>query len=185
MDLALPLARRAVALEPESSAGLARMAFVLALMGRHAEAVEAAERGARANPCDAAGRATYGEVLSMSGAHAAGVSELRIALSLNPFHPPFWHATLGRALVLSDRLQEALEVLQRARAEAPDYRPCHSSLVVAYVETGQMEAAREAANEFLRLRPGFTLQDYDGVFGFSRRSDTDRFIGAFKAAGLR
>jgi tetratricopeptide (TPR) repeat protein len=185
LDLALSLGRCAVALEPESSPCLARVALVLALMGRHAEAVETAERSARANPCDAASRATYGEVLSMSGSYEAGAAELHTALSLNPCHPSFWRATLGRALVLAGRHDEAIEELERCRAEAPDYRPCHSSLVVAYVETGQMEAARQAAMEFLRLRPGFILQDYDGVFGFSRRSDTDRFLDAFKAAGLR
>jgi TolB-like protein/Flp pilus assembly protein TadD len=185
LDLALSFARRAVALEPDSSACLARLALVLALSGQHAEAVQVAERGARANPCDAAGRAAYGEVLSMSGEHAAGVAELTTALSLNPFHPPFWRATLGRTQLLAGRHQEALAELQRCRTEAPDYRPCHSSLLVAYVETGQMEAAREAAGDFLRLRPDFTLQDYDGVFGFGRTSDTDRFLSAFRAAGLR
>ncbi|HEX4367415.1 MAG TPA: winged helix-turn-helix domain-containing protein [Rhodopila sp.] len=185
LDLALSFARRAVALEPDSSACLARLALVLALAGQHAEAVGAAERGARANPSDAAGRAAYGEVLSMSGNHAAGVTELRTALSLNPFHPPFWRATLGRALLLAGRHQEALEELERSRSEAPDYRPCHSSLLVTYVETGQMEAAFQAAKDFLRLRPGFTLHDYDGVFGFSRASDTDRFLTAFRTAGLR
>jgi adenylate cyclase len=185
LDLALSFARRAVALEPGSSACLARLALVLALAGQHAEAVQVAERGVRANPCDAAGRAAYGEVLSMSGDHAAGVAELMIALSLNPFHPPFWRATLGRALLLAGRRQEALTELQRSLTEAPDYRPCHSSLIVAYVETGQMDAAREAAIDFLRLRPGFTPRDYDGVFGFGRMSDTDRFLTAFKAAGLR
>jgi adenylate cyclase len=159
--------------------------LVLALAGQHAEAVQVAERGVRANPCDGAGRAAYGEVLSMSGDHAAGVAELTTALSLNPFHPPFWRATLGRALLLAGRHQEALAELQRCRIEAPDYRPGHSSLLVAYVETGQMEAARGAAGDFLRLRPGFTLRDYDGVFGFGRMSDTDRFLAAFKAAGLR
>jgi TolB-like protein len=185
LDLALSLGRRAVALEPESSPCLARLALVLALVGRHAEAVGVAERGARANPCDAAGRATYGEVLSMSGSYEEGVAELRTALSLNPFHPPFWRATLGRALVLAGQNDEAIGELEHSRAEAPDYRPCYSSLVVAYVETGRMQAAREAAKEFLRLRPGFNLKDYDGVFGFSLRSDTDRFLDAFKAAGLR
>ena len=184
LDLALSLARRAVALEPASSPCLARLAPVLALMGRHAEAVEAAERGARANPGDAAGRATYGEVLSMSGHHAAGVAELRTALSLNPFHPPFWHATRGRALLLAGHHHEALDALRRARADAPDYRPCYSSLVVALVEIGQMEAVREAAREFVRLRPGFTVRDYNGVFGFSQSADTERFLLAFRAAGL-
>ena len=185
LELALVFGRRAVALEPESSLALARLALVLALMGNHGEAVEAAERGARANPCDAAARATYGEVLSMSGHAEPGAAELRTALSLDPFHPPFWRATLGRALVLAGRNEEAIEELERSRAQAPDYRPCHSSLVVAYVETGRVEAARQAGREFLRLRPGFTVQNYDGVFGFSQRSDTERFLNAFKAAGLR
>lgn len=185
LDLALSFARRAVALEPDSSACLARLALVLALAGQHAEAVETAERGARANPCDSAGRAAYGEVLSMSGSYTAGAEELRNALSLNPFHPPFWRATLGRALLLAGHHHEALEELERSRKEAPDYRPCHSSLLVAYVETGQMDAAYVAAKDFLRLRPGFTVQDYDGVFGFSRASDTERFLTAFRAAGVR
>ena len=77
-----------------------------------------------------------------------------------------------------------LDELLRARAEAPDYRPCHSSLVVAFVETGQMEAARGAALDVLRLRPGFRLRDYDGVFGFSRQADTERFLSAFRTAGI-
>lgn len=185
LDFALSFSRHAVALEPGSSPCLARLALVLALMDRHPEAVAAAERGVRANPCDSAGRATYGEVLSMSGNPEAGVTELRVALSLNPFHPPFWHATLGRALVLAGRSDEAIEELERSRAEAPDYRPCYSSLVVAYVENGQMEAARAAAKEFLRLRPSFTVRDYDGVFGFRQQSDTERFLNAFQTAGLR
>jgi adenylate cyclase len=184
LDLALSFARRAVALEPDSCTCLARLALVLALADQHAEAVQVAERAVRANPCDAAGRAAYGEVLSLSGNHTAGVAELTTALLLNPFHPPFWRAPQGRALLLADRHVEALEALQRARTEAPDYRPGHSSLLVAYVETGQMEAARQAAQDLLRHRPGFTVSDYDGVFGFSRTSDTERFLTAFKAAGL-
>jgi adenylate cyclase len=184
LDLALSFARRAVALEPDSSICLARLGLVLALVGQHAEAVQVAERGVRANPCDAAGRAAYGEVLSMSGDHATGAAELTTAMSLNPFHPPFWRATLGRALLLAGRHREALEALQRARIEAPDYLPCHSSLTVACIETGQVEAAREAAKDVLRLRPGFTVQRYNGTFGFSLMSDTDRFLSAFKAAGI-
>jgi adenylate cyclase len=184
LDVALSFGRQAVALEPDSSPCLARVALVLALMGRHTEAVETAERSVRANPCDAASRATFGEVMSMFGSYDAGVAELQTAISLNPFHPPFWRATLGRALLLDGRHKEAIEELERSRADAPDYRPCESSLVVAYVETGQMEAARTAAKEFLRLRPDFTLKTYDGVFGFSQRSDTDRFLRAFRIAGL-
>lgn len=184
LDLALDFGRRAVALEPDSSVCLARLAMVLALAGRHAEAVQTARHAVRANPCDAGSHAAYGEVSSMAGDYATGVAEVQTALSLNPFHPPFWRATLGRSLLLAGRLEEALTELEHARAQAPDYRPCHSSLLVAYVETGRMTQAQAAARDVLRLRPGFRLRDYDGVFGFARDADTERFLRAFRAAGL-
>jgi hypothetical protein len=47
------------------------------------------------NPCDATSRHAYGEILSRAGFNAIGVTELRRAISLNPYHPPFWRATLG------------------------------------------------------------------------------------------
>jgi tetratricopeptide (TPR) repeat protein len=184
LDVALGFADRGVALEPESSLCIIRRALVLALLGRHDEAVEIAGTAARANPCDAACRASYGEVLSMAGSHAAGVAELRIALALDPFHPPFWWGTIGRALVLAGQPEQALVELRRCMARAPDYRPGYSSLVVACVETGRLDQAQDAVREILRLRAGFVISDYDGVFGFRNDSDTARFLHAFRAAGM-
>ena len=120
----------------------------------------------------------------MAGSHAAAAVELRLALALNPFHPPFWWGTLGRALVLSGQPNEALVELRRCAARAPDYRPCHSSMVVVCVETGRLEEARTAMREVLRLRPGWVVRDYDGVFGFRKEADIDRFLTAFRAAGM-
>jgi hypothetical protein len=57
-------------------------------------------------------------------------------------------------------------------------------MVVACVETGQLEAARAAMREVLRLRPGWVVRNYDGVFGFDNESDTMRFLTAFRAAGM-
>jgi tetratricopeptide (TPR) repeat protein len=184
LDVALGFANRAVALEPESSLCMIRQALVLALLGRHDEAVEIADAAAKANPCDAACRAGYGMVLTMAGSHADAVGELRIALSLDPFHPPFWWGTIGRAMVLAGQPEEALVELRRCMARAPDYRPCYSSLVVACVETGRLDEARAAAREILRLRAGFVISNYDGVFGFRNDSDTIRFLRAFRVAGL-
>ena len=120
----------------------------------------------------------------MAGAYDSAVEELRLALSLNPYHPPFWWATLGRALVLAGRPHDALIELRRCAARAPDYRPGHSSMVVACVETGHLEEARAAMREVLRLRPGWVIRDYDGVFGFKNEADTTRFLDAFRAAGM-
>jgi len=184
LEPALDLAGHAVALEPGSSLCVMRLAFCLSLVGRDEQALEVGAAGVRANPCDSASRATQGEILSRAGLHEAGVAELRLALLLNPFHPPFLHATLGRALLLAGHPQEAMAHLQSCASLAPDYRPCHSSMVVACVEAGRMEEARAALREVLRLRPGWTLRNYDGVFGFRRQEDTARFLDAFRAAGM-
>jgi adenylate cyclase len=180
----LELANRAVGLAPESPLCIIRLAFSLSLLSRDEEAMDAGYRAIQANPCDAGNRATYGEILSRAGLHDAGVAQLQLAVSLNPFHPPFWRATLGRALLLAGRADEALAELRVAARLAPDYRPCYSSLVVAYVEAGQMDEARVAMSHVLRLRPGWVLRDYDGVFGFRRDEDTARFLSAFRIAGM-
>jgi TolB-like protein/Flp pilus assembly protein TadD len=184
LDAALVLANRAVALEPESSLCMIRRAMILAVLGRHDEAAEVAGAAVAGNPCDAGCRAGYGTVLNMAGSHTDAVKELRVALSLDPFHPPFWWGTFGRALVLAGQPEEALAELHRCVARAPDYRPCYSSLVVACVETGRLDEARAAAREILRLRAGFVISDYDGVFGFRNEADTTRFLHAFRAAGM-
>jgi adenylate cyclase len=184
LDLALRLANRAVTLEPDSSLGLMRLAFVLSLLGRSEEALETGRSAVLANPCDFGGRASYGEILSHAGEHEAGVAELRLAIGLNPFHPPFWRAVLGRALLLAGHSEDALAELRRCAALAPDYRPCHTSLVVAYVESGRLEEARAALREYLRLRPSWTLSTYNGVWGFRREADTVRFLTALRTAGM-
>jgi TolB-like protein/Flp pilus assembly protein TadD len=184
LNPALGLANRAVELEPDSPLCLMRLAFVLSLLSRDDEALATGAAGVQTNPCDPVARATYGEVLSRAGLHPEGVDELQLAISLDPFHPPFWRATLGRALLLAGHPEEALVELRKCVIRAADYRPCHSSMVVACVETGRLEGARAAMQEVLRLRPGWVIRDYDGVFGFRRQADTERFLAAFRIAGM-
>jgi TolB-like protein len=184
LDVALKLAQRALAIDPQSSLCLMRLAFILSLLDRGPEAVASGRRGVMANPCDAWNRHTYGEILSRTGFHADGAAELQHAISLNPFHPPFWHATLGRALLLAGHSEDALTQLRLSAALAPDYRPAHSTIVVACVETGRTNEARQAMREVMRLRPGCTISLLDGVFGLHREDDNARFVSAFRAAGM-
>ena len=154
------------------------------MVGRHDEALEVARTAISTNPSDSHNRASHGEILSKAGDHGVGVAELQLAIALNPYHPPFWRATLGRALLLAGHPEKALAELRRCAALTPDYRPCYSSIVVACVEAGRLEEARAAMGEVLRLRPGWVLRDYDGVWGFRRDADTARFLAAFRAAGM-
>lgn len=109
---ALALAQRSVELDPDSSFCLGRLAFVLLLNEAWDQALATARAGVRANPCAAGSRFFYGEALTHAGNPTEAEREIRLALSLDPFHPLGWRASLGRALLIAGRLGEALAELR-------------------------------------------------------------------------
>lgn len=139
----------------------------------------------RINPAAYQARQTLSEVLM----HACvdpeeAVRQSRIALDLDPFHPPSAQAQLGRALLLAGRVEEALAELRRCGPRLRDYGPYYTNLVVAAVETGRLEEARAAVAEVRRLRPGWTLRDMAGRWLFRDPAVAERFRAAYRAAGL-
>lgn len=183
LDLALDLAHRAVALEPDSSLCLSRLAFILLLgRGRGNEALDVALRAVFANPSDSDARYIYSAALVHTGNPEAAVEEVRLSLELEPFHHPARRQLLGRALLFAGRRDEAVAELRWCTTRVPDYGPCHADMVVAFVEMGRMDEARAALHELQRVRPGWQPRNFDGPVFFHRESDAQRFLDAFRTA---
>lgn len=183
-ELALALARRAVEIEPDSSFCLGRLAFVLLLNKAWDEALNTARAGVHANPCAAGARYFYGEALTHAGDPAEAEREFRLALSLDPFHPPGWRAALGRALLVSGRLQEALAELRLFTARFPGYAPGLHTLAVAATETGEIGEARAAVHSLLRIHPDLTVRRASECLFFRDPALTERFRAGFRAGGM-
>lgn len=185
LPAALAHAERAAALEPDSPACVAVLAYVQMLCGRWDEALDTGRAAVRLNPGSHAGRASYGSVLVQAGGDVEeAVRETRFALSLDPFRPPRLRQQLGRALLLAGRPEEALEELRPLAAQLPDYALCHHTMAVAAVEAGHMDEAQAAMREVRRLGPHWTLRSIGAFCHFRRSADTKRFRAAYRAAGL-
>lgn len=181
----LALARTAVQLAPDLPLALARLAFSLVMHRRWEEAVETARAALRTGrPRGYITRTSCGEVLTAAGHPEEAVETLRQALAADPFCPPATRAVLGRALLLSGRPEAALPELRWCAARLPDYAPCFHSLVVAAAETGNLEEARRALAEVVRLQPDWRPRNYSGHWYFRMPGDVDRFTAAFHAAGM-
>lgn len=181
---ALALAQRAVEIEPDSPLCLSRLAFVQLFLRRYAEALENGRAAVRLNPCSFDARQAYSDVLSHAGDPEEAVQETRIALALDPFHPPAVRNQLGRALLLAGRAEEALAELRPLVARLPDYGPAYHTLVVTAVETGHMDEACAAVREVRRIGPHWTMRTLDSLWFFRRLADAERFRAAYRAAGL-
>jgi tetratricopeptide (TPR) repeat protein len=71
---------------------------------------------------------------------------------------------LGVLLAMMDRAPEAVTVLERAAARAPDEASLRLNLAVALAQAGRLPAARVQVAEALRLRP-----DYPQARGLAQR----------------
>jgi TolB-like protein len=181
---ALTLARRGVEIEPNLSFCLGTLAFVLLLNADWDEALDVARAAVRANPCAAESRYGYGEVLTHAGDPVEAECEIRLALSLNPFHPPSWRALLGRALLVAGRFEEALAELRFCAERMPQYGPCYHAVATAAAEMGRVEEARWAVRSLLRGNPNLTIDIACGCLFFRDPAVTERFRAGFRAGGM-
>jgi TolB-like protein len=181
---ALALARRGVEIDPDSSACLVRLALLLAFNREWDEALEVGRAAVRANLCDAENRQCYGDILAHAGCPVEAERELRLALSLNPFHSPIWRVPLARSMMMTGRLGEALAELRSCNLRRPDSVPCLYSLVTAAAETGRVEEARAAVTALLQVSPGLTVRDACDSLFFRDPATLERFREGFRAGGM-
>ena len=183
LGVAYAHAQHAAELEPDSPLSLACLSFILLLCGRHDEALGVSRRAVELNPSSWVARLDHGLVLTEVDA-GAGLREVQLALALDPFHLPWARCALGNALLLAGQQEEALAQLRWCVARVPDYLPARENMVVAAVETGQMEEARLAVSQVLRLGPHRTLRAMEGKWRYFNGANRERFRAAFRAAGL-
>jgi hypothetical protein len=92
------------------------------------------------------------------------------------------HGVLGRALLVAGRPADAVPELLTCITLLPDYAPIFHSLVVAAVETDQMDLARSALGEISRIQPGWTPELSKSPWLLRHDTDRRRFMEAFRTA---
>jgi tetratricopeptide (TPR) repeat protein len=126
---------------------------------RYADAAELlqrlVDRGPEAPGLNAAAvRLLYGVTLLRCGRTEEGVSELRIAVALDPASARAHHK-LGAGLARLGRDAEALPFFERATALAPDIAEHHWRLGEQQRRLGQADKARASFERALELDPGY------------------------------
>jgi adenylate cyclase len=175
----------ALKLDLEASLPFAVLA-VLQLVDRlYDEALASAERAVALGPGDAEAHATLSFVLTFSGRYAEAIAAIEAAMRLNPNLPTGDRQVAGLAFLLNKDPERAIEILERARAEAPQVDDTHALLAAAYVRAGRDDRARAAAAEARRAFPAISVSLYRVIWGYLRNShDLAQILGAMQQAGL-
>jgi adenylate cyclase len=175
-------ADRALELDPDNPDATTASSFALLLEGRYEDAAVHARRLARLAPgsADAATFACF--VLSFAGYPEEAVAHGERALSLSPNSPGFYLGHLGNAYRLAERFDEAITAFKAYNARHAGFGL--SDLVIAYRQTGQLEAAAHTAAQLLSVRPDFTIEVWANTQFRADKARLEADIAELRAAGL-
>lgn len=182
--LGIELAKRAIKKAPNMEQGYMALGLLYFARGDIEKGIAQRRKAVEIAPnsfytiAGLAGRLLY----NSQAKEAVALYERAIRLSPNP---PFWLPFLyGRALHLVGRKEEAVIWIRKAISSKPKRHTFHTALAAVYADLDRMNEAKSAAEEVLRLKPGFSIKKYQKTFHFQDPKHNEWIKGLLVRAGL-
>lgn len=177
-------ASRALELDPDEPYALLMQGLSDSVEGRFDAAIDVVNRAVAKSPSDAFCRFVLARILVNAERPKEAETALRNAMKLNPFFPVNYLAVLGDALVHQDKSKEALAVFKEIVARQPNYVSAHLHLAGLYTSMGEMDAARSAVAEVLRLDPKYRVAAASSFYLSANSQRKEAFLDHLRRAGL-
>ena len=157
---AMTSARAALAADPLEPSAYAALGFVLAVAGRHDEALAMCSNAIELNPSLAFGYHALGYTRVSLGEPEAAIKAMETAIRISPNDVllPVWLSLLSTAHYLARNYEKAAEVASLAVQRRPSYSIGWCGLASALGRLGKSDEAREALEQFIARTPGFTSE---------------------------
>jgi adenylate cyclase len=182
LDEALPVAQKAISLDPLDAVAHCGVGYVRFFRGDHDDAVAEARQALIINPNYAGAHQLLGSTLVFSGHPREGIEALRMAMRLDPNDLQrqirFVHISMGHYFLRE--YDAAVEAAKEAVRSHPDLGP--RSLAAALGQAGRFDEAKQALqkaiavaprsfNMYVRQRaPWFRPEDYSHVLEGLRKA---------------
>ena len=106
-------------------------------------------------------------------------------IRLSPFSPPNVLRYEGIAYHSIGRYEEAIAAFERAQTRNPNSPIPLAWLAITYADMGRMDEARAAAQEVLKLTPGFSAKGFvNGTMDYKDRAKAEHALTTLRQLGL-
>lgn len=153
LETALELARRGVALAPDSQLARTVLSYVLLLQGEVELFASEAETALALNPHSPNFTGTIGYLLAISGHLERGAALLRRAIGQNPSHPRWFHHGLFLVHYMRGEYEQAYRESEQIGHQVAFWDPVLRAAALG--KLGRIEEAEAAMEEVRRLKPEF------------------------------
>ena len=140
----------------------------------------------RLNPSFASARGYYGVALAYCGRWQEGDRAARHALRLSPRDPfaAVYYGVASYCQFVGGNYEEAIGLSREALRLRSDFVGAHRVLTAAAAMTGQRELATASLKALLRVQPGISLAWLASEMPFKCQTERDKYLAAFRWAGL-
>jgi len=156
-SVALELARKAVAIDPNDAGCRWVLAYLLAYERSFAEADAEFVKAIQLDPNEADTWAALSDIAILSGRVEEGLDHIRKAFRLNPFPAAWYYLTLGQAQYAAGDYEAAVKTLRRDETYRTSSR---RFLAASLAQLGRLEEAQAEVELFLVGNPQFTTRHW-------------------------
>ncbi len=164
VETAIRLAQKAIDLDEECVLAHSVLARAYTSILKYDLGLAESERALQINPSDAEVLLARAAVLLWTGRIDESIAAAELAMRLNINIGPEAALNLGLAYLLSRRYDDAVRLLEAARARYPAYPLLDFPLAGAYAELGRMADAADAAERGKQKNPHFDLASFGSRF---------------------
>ena len=187
LSLAIEYADKARSLAPDAPNLYNLMQSIYRYQGEFDKAVAAGERAIELSPSSAISLLATAMTTSLAGQFDRSIELAQMAIRQSPHHRSTGLIWLSRSLWFKREYSKAIDAATEGlgRAESPFIAAVHLlNLAIAFVETGEIDKARQAVSGALQKAPQISLSFLKSGFGYKKESDWQRFASALRSAGL-
>lgn len=185
---AILLAKKAIAnaleVAPNNGAALGAKSYILKILGHHSEAIATARQAVNANPNNTTLRIALAEALTTAGKVGAGLTEIELALQMNPKPRNYDGYMTGWVYFMNRQYERALEFHHAVVERNPKYWQAHNGIIVASAQLDQLEEARKLADIRVKGWSAFSWQALALHRQHWEQGIFDHWLGAIKKAGI-
>ncbi|MDO3435455.1 winged helix-turn-helix domain-containing tetratricopeptide repeat protein [Rhizobium sp. CBN3] len=180
-DVALELARKAVAIDPNDAGCRWVLAYLLAYARDFAEADGQFAKAIELDPNEADTFAALSDISVLAGRIDEGLEHIGKAFRLNPFPASWYYLALGQAQYAAGKYESAIETLRREETYRTSSR---RFLAASLAQLGRIEEARAEAELFLVANPHFSTGHWATTEPFRDAATLQHFVDGYRKAGL-
>lgn len=179
--VALDLACKAVAIDPNDAGCRWVLAYLLAYERRFAEADAEFAKAIELDPNEADTWAALSDIAVLAGRVEEGLEHIRKAFRLNPYPANWYYLTLGQAQYAAGDYEAAVETMRR---DETYWTSSRRFLAASLAQLGRLDEARAEVELFLVGNPDFTTSHWAATEPFRDTTTLGHFVDGFRKAGL-